>query len=280
MLNNNTPVETYQIDKQDVFVKREDLCCIDGPPFSKVRGAVEHLKKLKQQGITTVGYCETSISQAGWCVAWLCKELGMTAVIFDPQYKESCETLIYHRTQWAKYNTLIRPIKAGMAKVNWYICKKLLKEEFGPDAVLLPLGIPFEETIQATQAEVLLTLHRLHSVVNTYIITVGSGTICSGLWRGVTEYIFPSTIYGVMSRTGNIKYKTKVIEHKSRLITAGLYKSPVKLQLVDPGWQYTDQSKISCPFPCNKFYDAKSWQWLTENINLLKKPILFWNIGS
>jgi 1-aminocyclopropane-1-carboxylate deaminase/D-cysteine desulfhydrase-like pyridoxal-dependent ACC family enzyme len=279
MLVNNTPVETYQIDGQDVLVKREDLCCTDGPPFSKVRGALEHLKKLKQQGVTTVGYCETSISQAGWCVAWLCKELSLTAVIFDPQYKQPCETLTYHRTQWAKYNAVIRPIKAGMAKVNWYICKKLLKEEFGPTAVLLPLGIPFEETIQATEAEVIQTLNKL-SDINSFVICVGSGTITAGLWRGVTKFGNYTAIYGIMGRTGNIPYKMKVIATKARLSNVGLYKSPVQLILKDPGWEYTEESKAECPFPCNKYYDRKSWQWLTENINLLKKPILFWNIGS
>jgi threonine dehydratase len=280
LILNNTPVETYQVGGRDVFVKREDLCCPGGPTFSKVRGIIDHLTALQKTGVQVVGYCETSISMAGWGIAWACEQLSMTAVIYDPQYVETCNTLKRHRTMWAKHNATIRSINASMAKVNWYVCKKRLVEEFGPQAVMLPLGLPFEETIQATSQIVIDTLIRLPNIPSV-VINVGSGTICAGLWQGLEVLRhFPVTIYGIMGRTGNISYKTIIIEKKAHLYTSGLMRSRTKLKLIDPGWEYTDASTAECPFPCNKFYDLKAWQWLCENINLLTEPILFWNIGS
>ena len=54
LILNNTPVETYMINTHKVYVKREDLSCPDGPPFSKTRGVIEHLTMLKSQGISRV----------------------------------------------------------------------------------------------------------------------------------------------------------------------------------------------------------------------------------
>ena len=89
-----TPIEVYN----DIYVKRDDLCFeYPAPPFSKCRGLLMHLAKLKKQGYKYIGYTETSISMAGWGVAWACQELGLTAIIFDPQYKDTPEVLKYHR---------------------------------------------------------------------------------------------------------------------------------------------------------------------------------------
>ena len=93
-----TEVEKYQIGKYPVLVKREDLAVKKpAPPFSKVRGIIPALQKLKKQGYTTIGYTESSISMAGWGLVWACEQLGLKAVIFDPQYKKTPSLLKYHR---------------------------------------------------------------------------------------------------------------------------------------------------------------------------------------
>ncbi len=279
-LINNTPVIDYEVGELLVNVKREEMCCPDGPPFSKMRGIVTHMKKLKESGITVVGYTETSISMAGWGIARIGKELGMTVVLFDPQYKNTPNTLKRHRKQWKQHQAVILPIQAGRGKVNWYISKKILAKQFGPEAILLPLGIPFEETIQETEAEVIRTLNKLPYEINTFVINVGSGTIAAGLWRGVTHRQQWADIYGIMGRTGSMAGKLRDIEKKAKLTTTGLFSEKTKLILEDPGWQYTERSVQKCPFPCNPFYDLKAWQWLVENIEKLDPPILFWNIGK
>ena len=58
----HTPVEKYN----GICVKREDLAVNDptAPPFSKMRGVLIHLTKLRDQGIKTVDYAESAISMA------------------------------------------------------------------------------------------------------------------------------------------------------------------------------------------------------------------------
>lgn len=278
-LINNTPIEKYTIGGYPVFVKREDLCCPPpGPPFSKVRGLLPVLKRLKSlKKPPVIGYTETSISMAGWCVAWMCSLLGLKAVIFDPQYKKTPPILKYHRKQWDLFNPDIIPIKAGRAKVNWYISRKMLLEKY-PNSYLLPLGLILPETIEATKKEAANTI--LNSQINyqTLVVNVGSGTILAGLinpFRGCT-------IYGIMGRSGNVAQKKKNILKK-----IGLWESSKhtffginNLHLIDSGWNYTDRSYTDCPFPSHPHYDLKAWEWLQNNIYKLKPPVLFWNIGK
>jgi len=278
VLNVNTPIEEYRIENRIVYVKREDLCTPPpGPTFSKVRGLLKHLQYLKSQGIETVGYTETSISQAGWGVAWLAPKIGLKAVIYDPQYSntnkniDAMQVLVFHRAQWKKLNAEIIPIKAGMAKVNYNICKKNLVEKY-PNSIMLPLGLPFQETIDETARIASQYEARFKSVV----ICIGSGTICAGIIKGM-----PSVhVYGIMSRSGNIFNKRRSILAKAKFMEGGLMGKLRDFECINPGWEYTQRSYTNCPFPCHPYYDLKAWEWLIENIGTLKEPILFWNIGS
>lgn len=275
-LIHNTPVEEHTIWGLPVYVKREDLAApFPGPPFSKVRGLMPVLERLKAEGVTTVGYVETSVSMAGWGVAWGCSLLGMRAVIYDPIYKKTPPLLAYHREKWATFNaTIRRPIKAGMARVNWNICRKLMAEEFGEKAVLLPLGLQFEETVAATAEEARLTIDSSPVKFATVVVNVGSGTIAAGVVKAFEN----SVIFGIMGRTGNIPKKSRSIAKKAGVIVGGL--TGRTFVLVDPEWEYSQRSDAPCPFPCHPWYDLKAWEWVCEEISLLKAPILFWNIGS
>lgn len=276
----NTPIELHYVYDRLVYVKREDLCGVVGSPtFSKIRGIIEHLKLLKSKGINIVGYTETSISMAGWGVAWACKMLDMKAVIFNPVYKEPHDVLEYHKIQWIKHEAEIIDIKAGMAKVNFYISKKLLYDKYGESAVLLPLGLPFEETIKATSDELKNTL-KTHPKIDNIIVNIGSGTIAAGIWRGLSEIDYICNLWGVLGRSSNLVKKRQVISRKAKIIEDGLFaNTKANLLLIDPRWEYTQKSEVESPFPSHPYYDLKAWQWLIENINDIKGTILFWNIG-
>lgn len=275
LIINNTPVETYSVRDRTVYVKREDLSSFPpGPPFSKVRGLVPALLRLQRSGTTAVGYTETAVSMAGWGVAWACSHLGMKAVIFDPQYKKTPPLLAYHRKQWTKFGPDIIPIPAGRAKVGFYQSQKILKEKY-PGAKMLPLGLVFPETIEAVRVEASLpeTADLLASG-GTLVVNIGSGTIAAGLVRAFKSY--PITIIGVMGRSGSIELKHQDIRNKALVVRGLLH---CRFKVVDPGWEYTQRSSTQCPFPSHPWYDLKAWQWLVENIDELKDPILFWNIG-
>lgn len=272
----NTPIETHLIGTIPILVKREDLCTkFPHPPFSKMRGLWQHLVKLKEGGVTTVGYTETSISMAGWGVAAVCAELGLRAVIYDPQYKETPSVLQYHRKQWKRFSPVIVPVKAGRAKVNFYTGRKHLHAEYSDNAVMLELGIPLEESVKETAAEYRRTIRSMEKPPGSIVVNVGSGTICAGIVRGWEKG--DGNIYGVMGRTGSIPYREKFIAKKAKCLIRGLMGAP--LFLVDPGWEYTEKSTCNPPFPSHPYYDAKAWEWLMHHTYELEQPILFWNIG-
>lgn len=290
MIRKNTPIETYQIKGRTVYVKREDLCTEPpGPPFSKCRGLYAKLKKMKRDdGVTVVGYVETPISMAGWGVAWVAQKLGMKAVIFDPQYLHTPPaTILVHREKWKQFNPDIIPIKAGMTCVNQHIAKKMLKKEYGKKAVMLPIGISFRETIMETGKELLRTILNpdpdmpLLFYPNHIVVCVGSGTICSGLLKGLQGVRRHVDLIGVMAYDKNMRKKRKSIFAKAGVKDKNtLFPYKVNLTLINEKWEYTEPSFGDCPFPCHAYYDLKAWSWLERHIHTLKGTVLFWNIGS
>jgi 1-aminocyclopropane-1-carboxylate deaminase/D-cysteine desulfhydrase-like pyridoxal-dependent ACC family enzyme len=269
---NSTPVEAYYHNNFKYYVKREDLCTPPpGPPFSKTRGLVKVLQDLKDKGIEHVGYTETSISMAGWGVCHVCSELGMKAVIFDPQYKQTPSVLKYHRQQWRKFSPIIVPIKAGMAKVNYHISKKYLLKNY-KNAEMLPLGLPFEETVIQTYLEAIKTKREIE--LKTVVVCVGSGTVAAGVIKGFSD----KRIFGIMCRTGNVLKKRTQILTKARMVVGGFMGTD--FTLIDEKWEYTERDYTPCPFPSHPYYDLKAFRWLIENIHWLKPPVLFWNVGS
>lgn len=281
----DTPTEVHAIDGKAFWVKREDLAVpLPGPPFSKVRGVWERLLELKTKGVKTVGYTETSISMAGWAIAWACYELGMRCVIFDPQYTKEYyhghKTHEIHRSKWKEYGAVIIPIKAGMAKPNYYIGKAILQKKYS-ESIMLPLGLPFEETIEQTALQTFKLPVFPREDFATVVVCVGSGTICAGVLRGFDHQKKQIKVYGIACReTLSITKKRDEVLSKAKIVQGGMLGSLVDFRLIDLGWEYTDRVQMDTPFPCNPYYDAKALKWLLENHHRLKKPILFWNIGG
>jgi len=269
----HTPIE--RLDAA-VLVKREDMCGGDGaPPFSKLRGLVRHLEGLKGEDIRTVAYVETAISMAGWGVAWAARRLGLRTILFDPQIKNPGEVLLAHRRLWRECGAEIRPVRPGRARVAYWIAKRELART-DPDAVMLDLGIPLEETIEETAAEWRWTMERVRP--KTTVCAVGSGTIFAGIVRGWK--IGEGRLIGVMTRSGDKDRKAASIRRRSGRVAAGLlFGDGVDFELVDEGWGYAEPCEVAVPFPTNRYYDAKAWAWLVKNIKELEAPVLFWNIG-
>jgi len=272
---NETPIEKYLINDKEVLVKREDFACpFPGPTFSKVRGLFPYLLSLADQGFKTVGYTETSISMAGWGVSWACKEIGLKAVIFEPVYvseREDLKYLRFHKEQWNKFGADIIQLKAGRTKVNFYLSKKILNQNY-ENSIMLPLGLQLKETTIETSKIIQKVQKEID--FDCVVINVGSGTITSGILNGID---LKKEVYGILGWTRNAELKKKrIIEKTQRWGYRGQ-----NLFLIDSKWEYTKPSKAFCPFPSHPYYDLKAWQWLTENIQIFQdKKVLFWNIGS
>jgi len=280
MIKIDTPVESHYIKGREIWVKREDLCTqIPGPPFSKCRGLYPHMKRLRdEEKVHIVGYVETPISMAGWGVAWCAKALGMTAVIYEPQYKHGApKMLIKHKQHWEKFGVIIEHIPAGMTCINQHIAKKHLLKKYGAKTHLLPIGIPSIETVEETAAEWRRTIYQYGKFENV-IVPVGSGTICAGVLKGMLPE--DGCLTGVMVYSKNIPKKFKSICNKAGKQNLPLLENNLNFRLIDPGWSYTEMATIQAPFPCHRYYDLKGWQWLLEMLPTMKDRVLFWNIGS
>lgn len=285
MIISDTPVESYMVKGRLVYVKREDLCCPDGPPFSKMRGVLVELTRMRDNGVNVVAYVETAISMAGWGIAWTCKQLGMECLLYYPELKDPPDIMLNHWEQWERYGAKLIPQPPGRIKIRWYIARKMFREYCGKEkkqGELMEVGIPLKESIEGTYREALATPEI--QMAKTIVCSVGSGTILSGLVRAVYDRFGKNKpIYGVLTykittQDRGLANKRKAITKKAERPVGGLIGAD--LMLINGGWEYTEPCRIEAPFPCHAYYDAKAWAWLVDNVENLQEPILFWNIGS
>lgn len=284
-LINDTPTEKITLQGLPIYVKREDLACpLPGPPFAKVRGLFLRLLKLRSNGVNTVGYMETSLSMATWGVSYFAKHLGMKSVVFYPKYKgrlhgEQDKQFI----KWKEFDAEVHAIdNPNYQKINYHIAKKKLLEMY-PDAVMLELGLPFEETINEIKDQVMLLPEE--SLGGSLVICVGSGVMTAGVLKGLSMRLKTSqkmTIYGITVAPKKVKLKKKEIEKKSCVHLGNTFFSSnnIDLDIIDYQYQYEQAEEMPCPFPCNKFYDRKALKWLIDNAKGIKSPYIFWNIGG
>jgi hypothetical protein len=276
LTRDNTPVEIFRLGGRKILVKREDLCCpAPGPSFSKIRGVVAHIENLPPE-IKTVGCLDTFHSKAGWAVAYVCAYLGKTAVDFWPVYKG--DTLMPpEREQQQRaldHGAKLEPIKAGRSAILFHGAKKALKERY-PDSYMMPNALKLPESITENAAEV----HRTElPVEGQLVISVSSGTIAAGVLKGFHERgMMPG--WDIILHMGYSRSPDALrayIEKKAGIVLRD------NVEIVDEGYGYKDRAKdVEAPFPCNQYYDLKTWKWLEQNVQHFDdRPILFWNIGD
>lgn len=245
----NTPWEKYD----DIWVKREDLSCPNGPKFSKIRGVYERL--IKQTPGTTVGVLDTVHSKGGWGVAYICKALGLPCVVFYPG--------IVPRAGQIKAQELgaqLISLKPGRSTVLWYQARSALSK-MAEQPFMMPNGLQLEESIEATKQEVELSPPEL--LEGTWIVSVSTGTIAKGVYQGLAG-------------------RAKMIAHMgySRSTENMLANFGPGVLVIDEDYKYKDAVDYPCPFPCNPYYDLKAWKWLKEKAVGLAPPVIFWNIGD
>lgn len=254
---NNTPWERYD----DIWVKREDLCCPGGPDFSKIRGLVAHLQDYEG---TVIGILDTVHSKAGWGVAWICRELGLTCYNFYPTYKGETG-LRLNQQKSEELGARLIPLPAGRSAILFHQARRQLSEMTNGEGVMLPNGLQLDESIEATYKEALGQCPP-DSLGGTWVVSASTGTIATGVARALKE-LDPSTQLIV-----HMGYS-----HSQQRLRERVGPEPI---IVDEGYAYKDATDYPCPFPCNPYYDLKAWKWLQENRQRLGSPLAFWNIGS
>lgn len=266
-----------------VYVKREDLCCNPpGPQYSKMRGLEMYLNKLPKGtsvGVQDAGYH----SRSGWGTAYLCQGLDLQCYDFYPVYKRELidpdggfvlgnHELREFQRKAKDLGAILVPQRAGRAKMLWYQARKCMKDPI-IDGIMLPAGLKLKESAEGTAIEV-----RDHTpeelCAGTWLISISSGTVASGVLLGLKDYDNIQFI----AHMGSSKKEAPVRAHMCAL--AG-YDPGERLAFVDEGYGYSDPlENYPVPFPCSVHYEAKMWKWMLEHIEELEPPVIFWNIGS
>jgi 1-aminocyclopropane-1-carboxylate deaminase/D-cysteine desulfhydrase-like pyridoxal-dependent ACC family enzyme len=167
--------------------------------------------------------------------------------------------------------TLI-PMPAGRASMLWYQSRKILAERTDGTGIMLPAGLKLRESAVGTSEEVVNhTPQNLRA--GTWVSAISSGTTAAGVILGLREW--QHNIH-FLCYFGSHKNEDKTREYMIEI--AGY--EPDNLRYVDEGWDYSAAEERPVPFPCSKFYEAKAWHWMLENIEELETPIVFWSIGD
>lgn len=284
MLVDNTPLETYYVHGVPVLVKREDLCApYPGPSFSKMRGVYAHILKRPEP---VIGVLDTYHSKAGWAVSWTCQALKKLSINFWPRYKADPRTGLPRVQQRMAHNmgAMMLPLQAGRSAVLYHQAKKIMRERWNMEqgeSYMMPNALKLPESITENAAEVVRTAPSLPRE-GTLVISISSGTVASGVLKGFAEVGLLEN-YEVNLHMGYSRSKEATIKYMSE--KSGLDIGAMEnIFFIDQKYGYADAAKnVDVPFPCNPYYDAKAWKWLTGYTgDVLSKspPIVFWNIGS
>jgi hypothetical protein len=286
LLTLNTPVETYSFDGHPILVKREDLSCPEpGPSFSKLRGVVAHIAKRPEP---VIGVLDTYHSKAGWAVAYTCRALGKECVNFWPRYTADPDGHLRSQQERAReLGASLVALKAGRSAILYHAAKSSLKATHGAHgAYLMPNALKLPESVTENAAEFERTFlnerrpgHAALPEDGTLVISVSSGTVASGIVKGL---VASRLEYDVVFHMGYSR-STEALKDYIAQMSGTTWRH--NWRLVDEGYSYADAAKdVSVPFPCNPYYDAKAWKWLTRPGILdelaVRGPVVFWNIGA
>lgn len=254
-----TPVEFYH--QYNLWVKREDLCCPGGPNLEKIRGAYSHIR-ARNEG--TIAVLDTTHSSNGWVVARACKELGRRCELYYPVRKaEIGQPLRRQQSEAAKLGAILHPLPAGRSTIMYYQLRKAL----GTDTYLMPNAM---KIIESTEEIAVEAHHTKLPPVNICIIPVGTGTIASGVIRGLAG----STIQRIILYLGYSRPTAEVLAYINKM--SGVY---ADIEIIDEGYSYKDVARDgeTPSWPCNPWYELKAFRWWMKEE---RKAALFWNAGE
>lgn len=270
----NTPVERHTLPSgRVVSVKREDLCSPHpGPQFSKIRGVYSHLAPRPEE---VVGVLDTFHSKAGWAVAQCCKALGKQCIDFFPVYnsdKDGNSLKLRHAQEMVlQHGGILQPLPAGRSAILYHRAKKELAKIAlgrGLSYFMIANALKLQESVEETVLEV----ERTQGDWDNWVVPSSSGTIAAGVIKGLLKSKREPTVW---VHLGYTRPESAVIAYLEK--ASGGCKN-IDVRIVDEGYAYKDSVSIKTPFPCNPFYDAKSWLWL-DKVDI-KGSVLFWNIGA
>jgi hypothetical protein len=127
---------------------------------------------------------------------------------------------------------------------------------------MLPYGLVSALAVQAYEQEA-ATIPQQYDAEGTVVGCMGSGVTLTGVWMAM-----PASTKVIGVQMG-----------QEPQLRAGSVNGKPPIQVVTSQRAYYNMCSTPVPFTCDKYYDAKAWEWLTEHIKELKQPVLFYNMG-
>jgi 1-aminocyclopropane-1-carboxylate deaminase/D-cysteine desulfhydrase-like pyridoxal-dependent ACC family enzyme len=265
LINEITPVETYNVKGKPVYVKRDDLMGDgDHPPWGKLTALRNTVKKLNP----TKPLIHLSVygSWSGWALSEVTKHLGYEFIMAYP------DTTRFPKHILEKSENVL-PIKPNMMNVMYNKVGQIAREN---NYIRLPYAFDHDTYIE-TQRKRFKDVRDNHNI-DHLVVASGSGVTCLGMmlefqpWSSLFEPRNNRTFHTVcVSSEGTIK--KKFLKHQIQ--------PSEQIEIVKSEFEFDDMMEwYETPFPCNEFWDKKAWYWLEQNIEKFEGDILFWNLGG
>jgi 1-aminocyclopropane-1-carboxylate deaminase/D-cysteine desulfhydrase-like pyridoxal-dependent ACC family enzyme len=265
LYRDETPVEEYDVNGVRVYVKREDLFGIPpSPPLGKLRGLRTVLTELHDRGVSLVGCWDTRVSRLGEGLASGCLQFkGMRAIVSYPT-----KTGAEFPPSIAKAQRLGAQVLAlrGNHVSICYSQARVRVQALGGH--MLPFGLECEHSVTAIAQEA--SRVPVDLLGGTLVLCCGSGVTLAGLLAGLQH--FPDRIVGISSGRSVLKIRACLTRYLSSV--------PKCVEVIPARMPYDQTPNLKCPFPSHPNYDLKAWEFVVANIEKLKPPVLFWNIGA
>lgn len=265
LIQNNTPIEKYQIQGREIFVKREDLSSLPPcPALAKLRGVYKRLTKLKEQGVNKVGVFDTRVSKSGLGCSAIANELGDLEITNFYPHLISYEEPPEQQKKVLELGHKIYGMKGGRTAVLYSQAKKICKEN---GLEMMPLGLVVEESVEGVIEE----CNTIPFIPDNIIVSVGSGMMLAGISIAMAGKV--KKIIGISAGMSPSRQRKRI----SDLLGIDL---PSNVEIIKSEKGYYEPEEFECPFPSSPWYDKKAYKWMYDHLEELNGTILFWNIGT
>jgi 1-aminocyclopropane-1-carboxylate deaminase/D-cysteine desulfhydrase-like pyridoxal-dependent ACC family enzyme len=266
MYSDETPVEAWRVGVRSIHVKRDDLFASPpAPPTAKLRGLRALLESFRTRGHRRVGCFEASRSSIGHALAAACAHFcDMECIVVYPDFESRPKSPSILAAE--QLGAHVVPIRNNILAICQRQAAKLVE---AANALMVPFGCDCPEAVAAVQKEAA----RLDPALvygGTVVVPCGSGVTLAGILRGLPTR--PHRVIGVSIGSSPRTILKRLARHGVSDVAGVELRAPEKL--------YHEAANVFCPFPCNEYYDIKAWKVAVGEVEKLREPILFWNIGG
>lgn len=262
---NNTPVELYNINGRDVYVKREDLSSNPpAPSLAKLRGVYKRMLKIKDKGIKTIAVMDTRVSKSGLGCSAIANEIGGINVVNFYPHLVSQIGVPEVQQKVLDIGHKIHALKGGRTAVLYSQTKKIAEKN---GWYAMPLGLVVEESVDGVISE----CETLEITPDVIVMSVGSGMMLAGVSIALSSKV--KKIIGISAGMSPIRQRKRIMD----IVGIDL---PSNVEIIKSDKGYYEPEECDCPFPSSIYYDRKAWKWLNDNIDSLEGKLMFWNIGN